>query len=175
MKAKLLFAAPFALALNACDPTGSSMGGSGIDPLRPPAGNVDSANLVAELRPGEFVSAAIDNTAFYKAKPQEDQAADRLLSQGTAMKIVSLSGSYAQVELDSGEVGFVPTVMLTTGAADVAPLDGTGETQVPVISLDGDVPLPVLDPSTAPPVEPGGLPPVDPAPPIPSPDAPITE
>lgn len=175
MKAKLLLAAPFALALAACDPTGSSMAGSGIDPLRPPAGNVDKSTYGAELRPGEFVTAAIDNTAFYKAKPKEDQAADKLLTQGTPMKIVSLTGSYAQVELDSGEVGFVPTVMLTTGAAELSPLDGSGEAQVPVISLDSDVPLPVLDPSTAPPVEPSGLPPADPAPPLPTPEKPIAE
>ncbi len=183
MKAKLLLAAPFALALTACDPTGASFDSSGIDPLRPPAGNVDTTDYGNALRPGEFVSAAIDNTAFYKVKPKEDQAADKLLAQGTPMKIVDLSGSYTKVELDSGEVGFVPTVMISTGPSDVPPLDGIIDGQVPVINLDSDVPLPVLDPSTAPPVEPSGLPPVDAGslppveavPPIPDPKKPIAE
>ncbi len=183
MKAKLLLAAPFALALTACEPTGASLNSSGIDPLRPPAGNVDKDDYGTELRPGEFATAAINNTAFYTAKPKEDQAADKLLTQGTPMKIVALSGSFTKVELDSGEVGFVPTVMISTGDAELSPLEGAGGVPVPIINLDSDIPLPILDPSTAPPVSPGGLPPVDAGslPPVeavpstPAPEKPIAE
>jgi hypothetical protein len=164
MNAKLLIAAPLALAFTACDPTGTSLNGSDIDPLRPPSAQVNNGSYGTELRPGQFVTAAINNAAFYKDKPKEDQAADKLLEQGTPMKIVALSGSYTKVELDSGEVGFVPSVMISYGQADVSPLSGNADNQLPIINPDGDVPLPVLDPSTAPPVEPGGLPPVDPAP-----------
>ncbi len=175
MKAKLLLAAPFALAITACDPTGASLSGSGIDPLRPPGSNISTSDNGTQLRPGEFVSAAIDNTAFYKAKPKEDQAADKLLAQGTPMKIVDLSGSYTKVELDSGEVGFVPTVMISTGPSDVPPMNGIIDGQVPVINLDSDVPLPVLDPSTGNPLAPSDLPPVDPAPPSSDPVKPSAE
>ena len=183
MKAKLLFAAPFAMAISACNPSGAPLDTTGIDPLRPPAGNVERTDFGNELRPGAFVSAAINNTAFYMAKPKEDQAADKLLSQGTPMKVVALSGSFTKVELDSGEVGFVPTVMISTGDDTLAPLDGLGDVPVPVINLDSEVPLPVLDPSTAPPVAPSGLPPVDPGtvppvdsvPPSPAPEKPAAE
>lgn len=175
MKANLLLTAPFALALSACDPTGASLDNTGIDPLRPPAGNVDTTDRGTVLRPGEFVSAAINNTAFYKAKPKEDQQADKLLSQGTPMKIIALSGNFTQVELDSGEVGFVPTVMISTGNAELTPLEGAPDSLVPIINLDDSVPLPDLDPSTAPPVAPGGLPPADPAPPISAPQQPAAE
>lgn len=183
MKAKLLLAAPFALAINSCNPTGATLDTTGIDPLRPPAGNVERSDFGDAIRPGSFVTAAINNTAFYMVKPGEDQAADKLLSQGTPMKVVALSGSFTKVELDSGEVGFVPTVMISTGENDLVPLDGTDGVPVPVINLDSEVPLPVLDPSTAPPVEPGGLPPVDagsaPAgasvPPAPAPEKPAAE
>lgn len=183
MNAKLLFAAPFAMAISACNPTGAPLDTTGIDPLRPPSGNVERTVLGNALRPGAFVSAAINNTAFYMAKPKEDQAADKLLAQGTPMKVVALSGSFTKVELDSGEVGFVPTVMISTGEDDIAPLDGLGDTQVPVINLDSEVPLPVLDPNTAPPVAPSGLPPVDPGtvppvesvPPSPTPEKPVAQ
>ncbi len=183
MKAKLLLAAPFALALTACGPTGASFDTSGVDPLRPPAGNVDKTDYGTALKPGEFVTAAIDNTAFYKAKPKEDQEADKLLTQGTPMKIVALSGSYTKVELDSGEVGFVPTVMISTGEAELTPLEGAVDVGVPIINLDSEIPLPILDPSTAPPVDSGETPPVDAAslppveavPPIPDPKKPIAE
>lgn len=130
MKANLLLTAPFALALSACDPTGASLDNTGIDPLRPPAGNVDTTDRGTVLRPGEFVSAAINNTAFYKAKPKEDQQADKLLSRGTPMKIIALSGNFTQVELDSGEVGFVPTVMISTGNAELTPLEGAPDSLV---------------------------------------------
>jgi len=184
MNAKfLLLAAPFALAFIACNPTSATLDTTGIDPLRPPAGNVDKTDYGTELKPGEFVTAAIDNTAFYKAKPKEDQEADKLLKQGTPMKIVSLSGSFTKVELDSGEVGFVPTVMISTGDAELSPLDGAVDVEIPIINLDSEVPLPVLDPSTAPPVTPGDLPPVDsgnlppvePVPPTSDPKKPVAE
>lgn len=161
MKAKLLLAVPFSLVLTACDPSGANLDSTGIDPLRPPTGNSASSDYRTELRPGAFVSAAINNTAFYLSKPNEDQAADKLLAQGTPMKIIALSGNFTKVELDSGEVGFVPTVMISTGDAGITPLDGA-DGQVPVIKLDSDVPLPVLDP--------GSLPPAAPAPPIATPE-----
>lgn len=183
MNAKLLLAAPFALAFTACNPTGASFDTSGVDPLRPPAGKVDTTDYGTALKPGEFATAAIDNTAFYKAKPKEDQDADKLLKQGTQMKIVSLSGSFTKVELDSGEVGFVPTVMISTGESELSPLDGASDIPIPMINLDSEVPLPVLDPEATTPVAPGGLPPVEsgslppvePVPATPEPEKPSAE
>jgi hypothetical protein len=164
MKLTLLFAAPLALALTACDPNGSYMSGSGIDPLSPPSSGLHSNETYGvELQPGQFVSAAIDNTAFSKNKPKDGQEADKLLTQGTPMKIIALLGSFTKVELDSGEVGFIPTVMISTGDSDLgdlAPIEGAVDVGPPIIPLDGDVPLPVLDPSDVPTVEP--TPPTEP-------------
>lgn len=121
---------------------------SEIDPLRPPSGGRSEFDTYSnELRPGQFVMAAVNNTAFYKTKPQENQDADSLLPQGTQMKIITISGNNAKVELDSGEVGFVPTVMITT--EQLAPL----EEQPPIIPLEGDAPLPVIDPNATPPAQ----------------------
>ena len=159
MKAKLLLVAPFALAITACNPDGSTLSSSGIDPLRPPSTGVDKTSYGTGLRPGQFVTAIINNTPFYKNKPKEDQSADSLLAQGTPMKIVDLSGNFTKVELDSGEVGFVPTAMISAGQSDLIPLDGAVDAQPTIIPVDGDVPLPVLDPTTAAPIEPSGLPP----------------
>ena len=54
----------------------------------------------------------MDNTAFFKNRPKGDADADKLLVRGTSMKVISTADSYVKVELDSGEVGFVPSVML---------------------------------------------------------------
>jgi hypothetical protein len=153
MKAKFSCTASIALLVAACDPTGSSMIGSDMDPLRPPAGVRNGLDTSSDpILPGQFVMAAVNNTAFYKNKPEESQNADSLLAYGTQMKIITISGNHAKVELDSGEVGYVPTVMLATNG--LAPLDE----QPPIMPLEGDVPLPVIDPSA--PAADSTLPPV---------------
>ena len=63
-----------------------------FDPLRPPgSGNEPSSAEVAVFTAGQFVRAAMDNTAFFKNRPKGDGDADRLLARGTSMKVVSHS------------------------------------------------------------------------------------
>lgn len=68
------------------------------------------------------------------------------------MKVISTSDSYVKVELDSGEVGFVPSVMLEDpNAAAQTPTTAPGEYQVyPPLPGSGQ-PLPIIDPSALPP------------------------
>ena len=121
--------------LTACDTINRPLGGSGdFDPLNAPGGgthaNVVDANSNS-FHPGQFVKTAMDNAAFFKQRPKGDADADRLLKANTPMKVVSTDGSYIKVELDSGEVGYVPSVMAVdqssvdtpmSGAMQVAPL-----------------------------------------------------
>ena len=78
-----------------------------------------------------------------------------VVARGTSMKVISTTDSYVKVELDSGEVGFVPAVMLENPNA--AATYGTGvplnpnEFQVyPPVGGYGE-PLPPVDPAGAPP------------------------
>lgn len=96
--------------------------GGNFDPLGPPGGTgVLSRSVVPAFVAGQFVQAAIDNAAFFKKQPVGDAEADKLLARGTSMKVISLTDSYAKVELDSGEVGFVPSVMLEDPSAVQSP------------------------------------------------------
>lgn len=164
---------PVVLLIAACQNGGEPMDSSGLDPLRPPSGiQVTSGSYGTDLRPGQFVNAAIDNTAFYKNEPKGDQEADRLLGIGTEMKIVAISGSHAKVELDSGEVGFVPTVMVSSVAAE--PIAGEYEVYNPVIGLDENTPLPVVgleETTPLPEVDPDGITSEDSIPTLINPDA----
>ena len=54
----------------------------------------------------------MDHTAFFKKRPNGNADADKLLPRGISVKVISHSDSYVKVELDSGEVGYVPSVML---------------------------------------------------------------
>lgn len=141
-----------------------------FDPLRPPGSNSNaSVAPVANFSAGQFVRAAMDNTAFFKARPNGDADADKLLKRGTSMKVVSLSGTYLKVELDTGEVGFVPSVMMenpnaTPGAITTAP----GQYQIyPPINTGMGQPLPIIDPA--------GLPPDGAIPTVIDPDAPAIQ
>ncbi len=141
----------------------------GFDPLSAPgSGSNISIPVGPEFAAGQFVRAAINNTAFFKNRPKGDADADKLLTKGTSMKVISTSDSYAKVELDSGEVGYVPTVMLEDPKAAMnAPAVNPNEFQVYPPVEGFAAPLP--------PLAPGELPPEGAIPTIIDPEAPSLE
>lgn len=156
--------------LAACDTMTRPLSSSGdFDPLRPPG---STTTMVSTQGPafsaGQMVRSSMDNTAFFKTKPKGDSDADKLLKQNTSMKVIFTSGSYVKVELDSGEIGFVPTLMVEDpSAAPQIPVTGPGTYQVypPLPSGGVSEPLPPLDPA--------GLPPEGAIPTIIDPEAPV--
>lgn len=193
MKKHISFTLPaLAVALAACQSMNAPISSGDFDPLRPPGSELgglsDSGPQI--IRPGQFAIAAIDNTAFYNARPRGDAEADKLLRRGTSLKVISTAGSYYRVELDSGEVGFVPTVMvedpnavpevtgdmlgLYPGVTDITPIDPTPAVDEPS-TPDVTIP-PVLEPEipTTPVPPPSPIPPPPPPPAPPSPPAPPT-
>ncbi len=159
-----------ALGLVGCESISGPITSGDFDPLRAPGSNYQKTNTAnPTFSAGQFVRAAMDNTAFFKVRPKGDADPDKLLKRNTSMKVISNSESYVKVELDSGEVGFVPTVMLENpNAPAVMPMVGPGQYQV-YPPLPGGMtgvgePLPVFDPS--------GLPPEGAIPTVIDPDAP---
>jgi hypothetical protein len=176
MKILALSMIPAALALVACESFNTPLNSNGgFDPLRAPGSGMNNADSSygPAIYPGQFVTANIPNTAFYKNKPKGSEDADKLLSMGTNMKIVSDDGAYVKVELDSGEVGWVPSVMVTSTSANIAPVDGAYQIYPPLPDTGGVEPLPLLDENGQPP---GGSIPtiIDPNAPTPPPTAPLT-
>lgn len=111
-----------AIGLTACGTSNGPTAFGMTDPLRAPGSDTTPSSIETEgFSAGQFVRASVDNTAFYLKRPKGDADADKLLRRGTSMKIISASGDYLKVELDSGEVGFVPPVMVegtASGAND---------------------------------------------------------
>lgn len=136
-----------------CDTMTRPISSGDFDPLGPPGGR-GQASLSGAMgfTAGQFVRAIMDNTAFFKIRPKGDGDADQLLKRGTSMKVIGQSDSYTKVELDSGEVGFVPTVMLEDpNAAPNGPVTGPGEFQVyPPVDASGQ-PFPAVPASDQPP------------------------
>ena len=133
MKCTSAFPVVIVLGLAACDTMNRPITSGDFDPLRPPGStSTPSTTSGPVFTAGQFVRAAMDNTAFFKNRPKGgDVDADKLLVRGASMKVISTSDSYVKVELDSGEVGFVPSVMVEDpNAVSGAPAVNPGEFQV---------------------------------------------
>lgn len=156
------------------------LSGSGdFDPLSSPGSTSGGGSaLVAPTSPsynrGQWVETSMPNATFFRNIPRGGGSADRVLAAGTPMKVVSSKGTYVKVELDSGEVGYVPEIMVidrkklgtpaSGGDLDFGPVPPPVEPGVPG---SGIAPPPEI-PGTPPPV-----PEVAPVPEVPSlPDVP---
>lgn len=170
MKCISAIPAVICLGLTACDTMNRPVTGGSFDPLHAPGS--DQAGAVAAsggFSAGQFVRAIMDNTAFFNNRPKGDADADKLLARGTSMKVISSAESYVKVELDSGEIGWVPTVMLEDqnaaapqGEAFGAPNPGEYQVYPPTGGYGGALP----------PVTPAELPPEGAIPTVIDPEAP---
>lgn len=174
----LLSLGGLALALVSCGSFKSMnqplSGTSGFDPLGAPGSGGNSPVIVAptspSYTPGQWVETSMDNATFFLAVPQGNARANKVLPSGTPMKVVSNSGTYVRVELDSGQVGYVPEIMIAERRSpNEVPLNVSG------VPLPGTVPPPVdpgvtTDEGLAPPPEIPGTPPPIPSvvPPVPT-------
>ena len=148
MKRFAVIPSAIVLGLAGCETMNRPISSGSFDPLsKPGTGLNDAAANSTAFRPGQFVRAIMDNTAFFGTRPKGDSDADKLLTRGTSMKVISVSDSYVKVELDSGEVGWVPTLMLEDPSIVRSPdgafgAPGPGEYQVypPTGGYGGELP-----------------------------------
>lgn len=136
--------------------------GGETNPLNAPGSNrLKQAGGPASFTPGQFVKAIMDNAAFFSKRPSGAADADKLLKINTPMKVVADDGTYVKVELEGGEVGYVPSVMVFDPNAPMAGLPGApGNVQplppAPVSPLPtggvGDS-VPIIAPGEGPPID----------------------
>ena len=86
---------------------------------------------------------SIPNATFFKAFPKGVAVADKVLPVAIPMKVVSSRGTYLKVELDSGDVGYVPEIMVAGRSSAEGGQPGSG------VPNYGPVPSPV-EPGIAP-------------------------
>ena len=107
--------------------------------------------------PGQWVETSVPSAALYGRFPKETDQPIDTLPTGTPLKVVSMQGTYAKVELESGQIGFVPAIMVAekrssseipivpTAPTDVLP--GSGLAPEPEVA-----PISVEDATNGPPV-----------------------
>ena len=104
--------------------------------------------------PGTFLQTVSPSTSFFKDLPKDDDQPTRILPDYTDVKVVSAQGSYVKIEVvDTGEVGYVPSVMLgEKRAPEEIPTSGEP------IDLPGDRAPDPVNPGLEPPTEVHGSP-----------------
>ena len=125
-------------------------GDAGFNPLGAPGVELEplEGDRVANspFQPGEWAESSVDRATFFETIPEGNARASQVLAIRTPVKIVSVSGTFLKVELDSGEVGFVPAFMLSKRSS-TAPII----IEPPV----SGVPPQLIAPPPVPPVVPG--------------------
>lgn len=154
----------------------------GFDPLDSPGSSTGSSSaVVAPTTPsykrGQWVETSMPNATFFKVIPKGSAQADKVLPVATPMKVVSSKGTYVKVELDAGDVGYVPEIMVIGRSAAAQPgleAPDYGPVPPPVepgIGTPGIAPPPEV-PGTPPPLP--TVPPVPPVPDVPAPTDPAS-
>ncbi len=120
--------------------------GSNFDPLNSPGSKKrSSSNLVTptgpSYTPGQWVETAMANSTFFRAIPKGNASADKVLKAGTPLKVVKAQGSFIKVELDSGDVGYVPSIMVTERRAQSNSFSSPrSPNEVPIIPITPGTP-----------------------------------
>jgi hypothetical protein len=156
----LLALASVSVALVSCDSFNKPLGGGdGYNPLDGPGGQTAAQEdpYGPAFTPGTFLQTVSPNTALFNKFPKESDQPNKTLPDYTDVKVISTKGSYVKVEVvDTGEVGFVPSVMLG---------EKRSANEIPVTPGAGDIPV---TPGMAPePEVPSDVPAVAPEPEIP--------
>ena len=91
-------------------PSSGGRGWSG-PPRAIPADELDDYG--PDFTPGSYLQTINPSSPFFMSYPRIEDQPYKLLPDSTEVKVVSLKGSYAKVEVvRSGEVGYVPSIML---------------------------------------------------------------
>ncbi|MCP5537652.1 MAG: hypothetical protein H7A51_15645 [Akkermansiaceae bacterium] len=128
--------ASVSVALVSCDSINKPLGGSdAYNPLDAPGAGASAQQdpYGPAFTPGTFLQTVSPNTAFFTKFPKETDQPVKTLPDYTDVKVISTKGSYVKIEVvDTGEVGFVPSVMLG---------EKRSPNEVPVTPDPGEVPV----------------------------------
>jgi len=125
---------------------------SSNNPLDSPGSQADAINGGPRYAPGSYVEVTDANAGLYRRFPKGDMQPSAKLVPGTQLKVLSEKGSYVKVETESGQIGYVPAIMVSDRVSDstLVPLEGTAVPLAPVDPADPESlqPLPPADASS---------------------------
>ena len=100
-------------ALVSCD-FNQPLPSNGYNPLDAPGANQAATDpYQSSFTPGAFLQTVSPMSAFYSKYPKDMEQPNKTLPDNTEVKVISIKGTYVKVEVvDSGDVGYIPSVML---------------------------------------------------------------
>ena len=127
-------------------PSSGGRGWSG-PPRAIPADELDAYG--PDFTPGSYLQTINPSSPFFMSYPRIEDQPYKLLPDSTEVKVVSLKGSYAKVEVvRSGEVGYVPSIMLgEKRSPNQVPLTPTTNDNTNNKELTPDISPELVDPS----------------------------
>ena len=122
-----------------------------IDPLDSPGSQRrgEASNDGPRYVPGSYVEVTDTNAGLYRRFPDEEVQPSLQLALGTQLKVLRERGSYLRVETASGQIGFVPAIMVSNSASSQGVVVSDG-TIVPVTPVDPADPSGLGNPSPDP-------------------------
>ena len=132
---------------NSYQPSSSSDRGWSGPPRAIPADELDDYG--PDFTPGSYLQTINPSSPFFMSYPRIEDQPYKLLPDSTEVKVVSLKGSYAKVEVvRSGEVGYVPSIMLgEKRSSNEVPLTPTINDNTNNEQLTPDISPELVDPS----------------------------
>ncbi len=132
---------------NSYQPSSSSDRGWSGPPRAIPADELDDYG--PDFTPGSYLQTINPSSPFFMSYPRIEDQPYKLLPDSTEVKVVSLKGSYAKVEVvRSGEVGYVPSIMLgEKRSSNQVPLTPTINDNTNNEQLTPDISPELVDPS----------------------------
>ncbi|NNC88255.1 MAG: hypothetical protein HKN82_07335 [Akkermansiaceae bacterium] len=90
--------------------------GGSTDPLDSPGASARSSEPSEPAGPaysaGQWLETSVPSAALYSRVPRGNDQPYRTLQQGTPLKVIATDGTYVRVELESGDIGYVPSIMV---------------------------------------------------------------
>ena len=125
------------LPLVGCETFNQPLESDGANPLDPPGRSTPTAEASDPygplFTPGTFLQTVSPQTAFFAKFPKAEDQPIKTLGDYTDVKVISSKGSYVKIEVvDTGDVGYVPSVMLG---------EKRSPDEVPVTFAEGELPV----------------------------------
>ena len=159
-------------ALVSCESFNQPISGS-FDPLDSPGSRAAADDSLSEVGPGysagQYVETSVPSAALYARMPRANEQPYRTLAMGTPLRVISTEGTYVKVELESGDIGYVPSIMVGNRQSDSGipivpvqpgeiPLTGPGAARYTGVAPEPEVPPLSVEEATAPPtIDPGDI------------------
>lgn len=123
-----------------------------FDPLDSPGSsrNTPVEDTGPRYQTGQWLETSMPNTAFFPRVPRGNEQPTKTLVSATPLRVLAMEGTYVKVELENGEIGYVPTIMVgekpSPNEIPIVPVAPESLLEPPMVGPGGRAPDPEIEP-----------------------------